>query len=245
MGDQFLAEIFSTLQDMQKHAIDNKSAQPYVYQYYNIVAYHKKLTSGTTTVIARILNSFVKGLNNRPRLPRFVVIPTDKDIIEDVNLFDFGAAREITANVDWLLRQINIFIHQRKTELSEIKPGAVYSTDPKVVLVTMLCRPLIFPSNSRMERVLSLRPKFNNAINNAAYEAGHSVMQIDSCNTITHFDLMGHLSHLGQFTFWKDVNYQLEKYDRSKEGLEPRSDQGKPYYNRKHCTCSSDRNRRN
>ena len=211
MGNQFLAEIFSTLQDMRKHAIDNKIAQPDVYQYYNIVAYHEKLTSGTTTVIARILNSFIKGLNNRPHLPRLVVIPIDKNIIEDINLFDFGVAREITANVDWLLRQINILICRRKTELSETKPGTVYSTDPKVVLVTMLRRPLSFPANSHMEGVLSLRPKFNNAINNVAYEAGHSIMQIDSCNTVTHFGLMGHLSHLGQFTFWKDVNYQLEK----------------------------------
>ena len=67
----------------------------------------------------------------------------------------------IAQNLDWLIRQIEVAIKRRQMELTDIKPGAVYGSDPKIVLVEMIRRPLVFPSNSVMYQVLALRKKFN------------------------------------------------------------------------------------
>ena len=172
-------------------------------------------------MIGRVLNSFIEALNEGRRLPRFLIVMLDKEIIEDINVFDYGASSEIIDNVNWLVRQIDIAIQRRKTATLAVKPGALYSTDPKVIFTTMIKRPLHFPTKSRMEKVVSLRTKFNNAINDAAYDRQHSILSVDVCDSEAHFDLLGNLNHMGQFMFWKQVNFLLQEFDRKNVNLAP------------------------
>ena len=145
----------------------------------------------------------------------------DKDIIENLGIYNYGAAREITENIAWLAKQIDVLIQRRKTKLTDVKPGALYSTDPKIIFVTMFRRPLQFPAGSQMCNVVALRSKFNTALNNIAYTSDYSIMSIDACNSEQHFGLMGNLTHFGEFTFWKELNHLLSMFDKKKVDLVP------------------------
>ena len=134
-------------------------------------------------VIGRVLNSFIEALNEGRRLPRFLIVLLDKEIIDDVNVFDYGASNEINENVTWLMRQLDIAVQRRKTATLAVKPGALYSTDPKIIFTTMIRCPLHFPTGSRMEKVVSLRTKFNKAVNDAAYDRQHSILTVDVCDS--------------------------------------------------------------
>ena len=72
------------------------------------------VSSGTKHTVGRILNSLITGLNTRDRLPHMVVILIDKDLIEDVNIFDHRAEDIIAENLGWLFKQFDILIKKRK-----------------------------------------------------------------------------------------------------------------------------------
>ena len=218
MGDAFLKSIFDTVKKMKEQARVNNKSPPYLYEYYNVTGFWKQ---NSRRVIRHTLNAFIEALNGGHCLPRFLVIVLDKDLIEDVDLYDFGASKEIYENLKWLIKQMDVLIKQKKTEIAAIKPGVLYSTDPKVILVMMLRCPLFFPVGSQMEKVSSLRAKFNNALNDIAYEMEHSIMSIDACNEEKHFDLLGCLNHYGQFTFWKQFHFLLQEFDKKKVELTP------------------------
>ena len=89
---------------MRKTAIANRTPPPYLYDYYNVFAYVPAHSLGATRTIARTFNVVVEGLNNKKCLPRFLIVVVDKDIIKDVNIFEYGASKAIVKNVEWLVR---------------------------------------------------------------------------------------------------------------------------------------------
>ena len=145
----------------------------------------------------------------------------DKDIIDDIDVFDFGASRFIYENIKWLIKQIDILIQCKKAEITAVKSGALYSTDPKIIIITMLHRPLQFPPGSQMEKIVSLRSKFNNALNDIAYDTEHSILSVDSCNSESHYDLLGNLNHFGQCMYWRKVDFLMQEFNKKKVELLP------------------------
>ena len=199
LGDEFFKEVFPVMQELCRLSKVNKTPAPYLYEYYNVFGYY---TPSTTTharrVIAWVLNSFIHGLNMRERLPRFLVIILDKDLILDVNIYDYGATRAIKENLKWLCKQIDIFVKCKRLEITNIKPGTVCSTDPKIVLVCMLKRPLVFPRNCSMEQALSVRNRFNQALNKVADDFGLNVLSVESCDSPRFFNNLGGLNQMGK-----------------------------------------------
>ena len=163
----------------------------------------------------------MEGLNNHPQLPCFIIAVIDKDIIEDVNHFDFGATTAIFKCMEWLICNINVIIKHRCLELLDTKPGVVYTTDPKIVFLSMIRRPMLFDRESCMEKVVSLHSKFNATLNELAESYDNNVMNVDVCEK-DHFDFFGRLNSRGKTTFWTDVNAQLERFDKGKTNLAPR-----------------------
>ena len=157
------------------------------------------VTSSIRRTIARVYNSLVVGLNTRERLPQLIVIMLDKDIIEDVGFHGhYETDDAIAKNIEWLFRQISIVIKRKHAELSDKKPDAVYSSDPKVVVVDMLKRPLQFPDDSNMQFTAQLRSRYNSIVNDAAQHFGFNCMYIESCNSEYLFDKMGNLTSEGK-----------------------------------------------
>ena len=226
VGDHFFSKIFGHLQDKRRKAWAANLDPPYLYCYYNVFGYYTLRSSGNKHAIGHMLNSFIVGLNTRDRLPWLVVLVPDKDIIEDVGVYDdpHRAVNIIAENVGWLLRQMEILIKRKRMELSEKKPGAIYGNDPKVIVMEMIRRPLRFPSDSTMDGILSLRNKFNSLLNDAANYFGFNRMYVEACSSEFHFDRTGYLNDEGMSEFWKEVDELIECFDMKKIKMLPRVD---------------------
>ena len=181
IGDGSLGEIIDALFQMRTSAVLKKKMPPYLYDMYNVFTYVPNKNLGACRTVARIYNALAEGLNNRICLPRFLLVIIDKDIVEDINLFEYSASTAIFKVFEWLIRQINIAIKRRRTELIDVKPGAVYGNDPRIIFVSMLRRPMLFDRESRMEKIVALRSKFNAIINELAESYDNNILNIDIC----------------------------------------------------------------
>ena len=202
-------------------ALENsKLMKPYIQEYYNVLDYSR--ASETGRVPSKIYNALVDAIDQRHRLPRFILIIIDNDIIRDINVFSKHAVKYINDSVNWLTRNINNLIKRKRLALMDKKPGAIYGSDPTVIYVCMVRRiDVSFKKNSTLEKVFALRAKFNDALNEAVGRTNQRILTINSCNTNTHFDLRGGLSTKGKEAYWAEIDDLLDRFDRNKVKLLP------------------------
>ena len=111
IGDTFLKDIYNDFQyTMNKVQHDRKMIPPFIFEYFNIEEFSHPLDLSTKRVVGRILNALIEGLNTRDRLPRFIIVVIDKDIISNVDVFMEDAVKCIRETTEWLVKQINIYI---------------------------------------------------------------------------------------------------------------------------------------
>ena len=120
---------------------------------------------------------------------------------------------------------MEILIKRKQIELTKSKLGAVYRTDPKIVVVEMIKRPLRFPEDSIMSGVLALRSKFNSMLNDAADHFKFNRLYVEKCMFEFQFDRMSNLNSQGMADFWKEVDGLIEQFDVHKIKLLPRIDE--------------------
>ena len=125
VGDFFLGEAFPTLQSLLNQAHMEKKTAPYMYRYYNVETRYPRPLTMNRSVMARILNSFVKLLNAKHHLPRYVIIIIDKDWFENSGFVEYGAGDSICKVVNWWMKEFNKFVEIRKDQIYSKKPGAL------------------------------------------------------------------------------------------------------------------------
>ena len=93
---------------------------------------------------ARVYNALVEALNEKVRLPKYILIILDKDAIEGVmyRIFDCGFKVVFREAIEWLIRNIEKALAMRKEDLRNKKPCALStSAEPRLIWVTFLIRP--------------------------------------------------------------------------------------------------------
>ena len=200
---------------------ENKVVMPYLFEYYNIHHYTKLDKEGT--ILSRITNALNDAFIKRPRLPRYIIVLLDKDLLEDVNVWNPEKAvlKALDETVFWLFRMINLMIRRRKLDISERNPGAVFGADPKVIYVKMLCRAEYYPKNALIGKACSNRTRFNDCLNEAAAKFDNNIMNISICDAIAHYDHKGKLSEVGKTVFWQELDKLMERFDRNDIQLLP------------------------
>ena len=113
---------------------------PYMEIYYNLHFFQNLASPAPTTYLARVLNTLQEAVNDRPRLPRHLVVLIDMDIMAEFNLQDdeFDPEKEFKRVLTYLTKQINITIRRKRLILTEKKPGSVYGEHPKIIYVKTL-----------------------------------------------------------------------------------------------------------
>ena len=220
--------------------------QLYLQDYYNIFSYFYPTASTVKRAIARFINALIEALNDRERLPRYIIFILDKEIIEDVNIFNFRASKAINTNVNWLIRQANMMVRRKRLQILEKKPGAVYSGDPKIIFTTMMKRATLYQRGSKMEAVCSLRSKFNDIVSSVTAKHDNHLLQIRSCISPDHFDQFGNLSSKGKFEFWYEMDQLIQRFDTHKIKLLPHLHSMKQQNRspkRRQCQCNNSRRR--
>ena len=93
---------------------------PYAFAYYNISALlSNPVSSNVRSVIARIYNNIAAAINSHKKLPRFLVVVPDIDVIIHTNYFGWGVSFAIGAQMDWLINNIEKMIETRKEDLMQ------------------------------------------------------------------------------------------------------------------------------
>ena len=199
-----------------------ETAIPYLYEYYNIVPLYAAIASTTKSVIVRTFNEFVVELNKKNKLPRYVVILLDKDVIEAVNFDEFGMGQILFEQVDWLAKNMETVLDLRKEDIKYKNPGALWSNaEPRIIWVKMLTRPII--RDAYKPFVFAQCAKFNESIDEIASTYKHShVLTVNLSDEKSLFDRSGNLSPNGKIILWREINITMRAFDRDQIDLKPK-----------------------
>ena len=92
-------------------------------------------------------------------------------------------------------------------------------------LLVILDKDLLHDMNvscgENLSQIFNLRPKFNDALNDATVRANQRILTINSCNTGSHFDHKGNLSDKGKDAFWMEIDDLLHRFDGNQVKLLP------------------------
>ena len=144
----------------------------------------------------------------------------DKDFIVNMNFFGFGTSKVMAIGLNWLIRQINICLKRRKTELFDKKPGAIALESTKIIWIKMIKHP--YGCLQEFDKIFAPCNRFNNMLDEVRCNTNpqHYVLSIRVEET--DFHLNGELSEQGQITFWKEVDQCMKKFDRGEINLKPK-----------------------
>ena len=228
VGDSFLRQTYETLQKLRSASQDKRVRRSlYAYDYYNVTLYFPSGTSTMRSVMAKLLNAAAEGLNQKEKLPKYVLLVLDGDLIKNLNFFAFGMTEMFEKAIDWLVKNLMKMFDRRRDDLKSRRPGAVsLATEPRYLWVAMITRPII--EAKEVKDIYAARGKFNHALENtlAEYKYNH-IMYLDHVTEHKYFDSWGNLTNAGQEIMWKEINTQLEMFDKEELSLKPRSKKGK------------------
>ena len=170
IGDRTLKSVGGELTNMRdlSRMKDSNIQIPYLYEYYNVHIYTQIASVGVKSVMARVLNALMEGVNHHPWLRRFLIVMLDTDLIAEFDLLaQENLHKDFTRVLSWFTKQVNIVIRQKQLQISEKVLGAVYGQHPKVIYIKALRRAAFYPPSTKIGRICVVRTKFNEALNDA------------------------------------------------------------------------------
>ena len=128
LGDHFLREIFDAYQAIKLQAEKGKSEDvitPYIQDYYNVREFYKTPFAGVKFASTRVVNNLTDAINQKKRLPKYLIVILDKDLILDINLDDNDAEMLLQEEVRWTVRQTDMTLRRKKVNFLQKKPGSM------------------------------------------------------------------------------------------------------------------------
>ena len=195
-----------------------------MYDFFNISAQYQTSSGQAHGTLYTTYNALLEAMNEDAKLPRFIFVLLDRDLLLQANHFKFGVHIILDEILPWLIKKIEKAILRRREDLKAKCIGAV-GHEPRVIWVKMLQRPLI--KNHQFQHynnVVNLRKKFNNTLEDllARTRNAHIIDPAEILDEYTHFDSRGNLSPEGKKIFWQFVDSEFKKYDRGESDLMPR-----------------------
>ena len=236
VGDDFLHDHYYKLPQIKNDAYLARERLPYMYDFYNVSCFTPNPQSLTTNVIARLVNSFIKALNDTNKIPRIVLIIPEDDLL--TYLFkqneEFGIGTITFKVLNWISTQMTRATDAKKDDLKRVKPGAVIPTEPKFIWVKMLNR-----VNARSD-LLALRSKFNEVLEEVLYKKDqHYIIDIVTAMADSSFyDKNNYINGEGLKRFWIEIDKLIENFDTKRCSL-------KPVYHAKHFDTKNNDKRKN
>ena len=158
IGLDFLRDAIGDLTSMKNTAVKQRQTAPYLYDFFNIHGFYSSSQWG----INRMLTPFVDALNEQPHLPKLMLFLYDKDFLCSLRGPKAFTGIVLGAVLHYTIKQIDVMIDCRITELTEKKLGAVTLGHPKIIWVRMLKHPAsLFTDN---KEIFGLRGKFNSIL---------------------------------------------------------------------------------
>ena len=110
-------------------------------EYFNLKPYYQKTSCTVKYASTRMLNSLIEVVADRHRLPKYLIVIPDKDMLEgDVDVFNPAVSKIIPEIVRWFVRQIDLIIRRWRSDFLVKKPESLTSLSTKMIYVRMLRR---------------------------------------------------------------------------------------------------------
>ena len=204
---------------MKTQAKMKKEDYPYVFEFYNVQCFMTNPLSDERSILARLLNLLIQALNENKMLPRLVVFMPGQDLSRYIDSLKSGISFISGGTLYWLINEVTKVISCRKEDLFQIKPGAVFASEPKIIWVAAIAQ-----WNASMEEQYVCE-KFNAVLSELVSEKkDHYVIDIgEVINNASYFTVAGHLNVDGRIRFWKEINYKIKGFDQHKVSLKPMS----------------------
>ena len=220
VGDVFLNEMTSVLQDWRSDAVSHNETSPYLYEQYNVTYWYKSVLDPDPRAV-RLFNSFMDGLNSDAKLPRYIIIFPEDDIIRGTRHIDFGITCILEETLDWMFFEMVKNIKRRRDDLKTIRAGALSSIfEPRLIWVGMIDRPE--PEKILDKKVLGLRRRFNEMLCN--YISKERYMYFLNPYIPLTSDLFTNdakLSSVGKLEYWSEINNQIRLFEKNENELLP------------------------
>ena len=217
-GDKFVNDVFHALQAMKSAAKDAQKPVPYVYDYYNITCITECNLSGSENLLVKLVNAVIKTLNaNQLHIPRIITIIPDLDILCFINHFAFGVSQIIGQCLTWLVCNIKQAIDAKKDDLRHRKPGALHSSEPKIIWMKIFQCPGV-----NYAHLNTVRHKFNCILEDIlSTRKNHFIMEVSAkiSDPANFFPGTSKLNDYGMELFWLETDRILESFDYDKDKL--------------------------
>ena len=157
-------------------------------------------------------------MNKKYKLPKYIVIMPDHDIINFVDLQDEeGALQGSKAVLKYLIKEINKYVDARFKDLYRKRSGADRKGKPRIIWVKMIERPTAHTSIAQR-----IRQSYNECLDDLLLAEGHTYMlELNLLNEERYFDKAGKLLGMGRVQLWKEIDQHLKDFDRKKVNLLP------------------------
>ena len=106
IGDSFVNDYYHALPMMVTQARKDKSDPPDIYKQYTVKCFTSSPSTKMESVPARIVNSIVKALNDTHKLPRFIIIIPDWDLLRYFDHSTYGVEAVTHCVVGWMISNI-------------------------------------------------------------------------------------------------------------------------------------------
>ena len=191
---------------------------PFFFEYYNLSAYYKT-SDVRTPVLARINNALVEAMNKEIKLPRYILIIPDKDILEDAKFDNYKVIELMEQIVRYLANEMYGNIETRKEDLYCKKAGSLLPAEPRIVWVKMLVRPFI---QNAKKYVFPYTKRFNEVLNDLVRRKKHShILEVNMPQNTAMFDVVGNLTNDGMEIFWQEIMQSMKSLDKGETDLQP------------------------
>ena len=189
---------------------------PFIYDMFNIYYFFKSSLVSQNNALLRSVNAITEAFNERPFLPRVILVIIDQDFLQMINQESWGLTRQIEHCTNWYATQLSRAIEARLETLHKKRRGAIAQEETSIIWVEMTERPYI-----HHKFIMRNRNKFNKSINDMAVRSKNTrVLHLETLK-FHHFDTFGQLTYAGLNQYWREVDSKVKSFLMGENELTP------------------------
>ena len=188
---------------------------------------NSRYCSNNTNMLSRIINTFTQAVNTRGKLPAYIVVVLDDDIISRLDYIGFGISSMMGEWLRYLIKNINEICLERKKQLplkaiKEHYPVIYWSTAPHHMHLTN--NPIRSKFNNCLESILKLYKNMHPLKMKEVWDYNNAHLVIRGTGAITSYGLNKYWSSIDAVVQYNVVCHEqfVHKEERNKfhEGME-------------------------
>ena len=160
----------------------------------------------------------MKALNDCAKLPRFILVVPDLDLLQYLNYFSYGVEDAVFDLITWVVSEMKQAAEDKKDQLFKFLPGAIKNTEPKFVWVKMLKR------MKSTDKIFTVRGKYNDTLEKllADYPQHYIIDPNLKLDKSHYYSAINILNEDGKSAYWREIDDCIKMFEDGGLKLKPR-----------------------